>query len=375
MKKVLLLCIGICSIFMQVSAQDISVPSLQKLVFDLQDTRLKALTLDIREQEELLVQFQEFYTERTGAEKVENLKSLASDQLEDLGKPFLQGYKLDVKINEESIKDTEDGIVFEAEVTSTQVTNDFDTETKEQVISEGTEVITYVINNSKELKISKETPNYILEMSGEGSSGKSGDMSDDYSETPNGSKIEWLPYNANTAVNYAYLYWNSPNSNYCNYANISGGDCTNFVSQCMKVGGWATVTTSPPTGTYVQWYYNSCYNKSTSWAGARYFNDFLRLNPGNARVSTKFSFLLVPNNAGSNTTFKNKVATLNKGAILQQGSSATQYTSIGHSMIITKTTGTNRYVTYRSVGSAQMKDKLVTDVYSGTYLFGYNVNP
>ena len=45
-------------------------------------------------------------------------------------------------------------------------------------------------------------------------------------------------YNYTSAANYAYNpgYCSSYNGNYCNY-NPCGGDCTNFVSQCLSYGG------------------------------------------------------------------------------------------------------------------------------------------
>ena len=59
-------------------------------------------------------------------------------------------------------------------------------------------------------------------------------------------------YDRNGAVNYAYTYWSTPNhkcsshdsctpcsywgSEYCNYGS-NGGDCANFVSQCLVKGG------------------------------------------------------------------------------------------------------------------------------------------
>ena len=45
-----------------------------------------------------------------------------------------------------------------------------------------------------------------------------------------------LSYNRNSAVNYAQTYCSRYNSNYHNYASV-GGDCANFVSQCMIAGG------------------------------------------------------------------------------------------------------------------------------------------
>ena len=59
-------------------------------------------------------------------------------------------------------------------------------------------------------------------------------------------------YDRNVAVNYAYQYWSTPNhqcsshdsctpcsywgDEYCNYGS-HGGDCANFVSQCLVKGG------------------------------------------------------------------------------------------------------------------------------------------
>ena len=45
-----------------------------------------------------------------------------------------------------------------------------------------------------------------------------------------------LSYNAGAAVNYARTYCQNYNPHYWNYAN-DGGDCANFVSQCLIAGG------------------------------------------------------------------------------------------------------------------------------------------
>lgn len=42
-------------------------------------------------------------------------------------------------------------------------------------------------------------------------------------------------YNYTAAVSYAAARWNAYNSSYCNYNNC-GGDCANFVSQCLRNG-------------------------------------------------------------------------------------------------------------------------------------------
>ncbi|MEY4926563.1 MAG: hypothetical protein RI894_999, partial [Bacteroidota bacterium] len=57
-------------------------------------------------------------------------------------------------------------------------------------------------------------------------------------------------YNRINAANYAYRYWSSPNSAYCDFSS-GGGDCTNFVSQCLSAGGWNGNT---------RWYWNGYCN-------------------------------------------------------------------------------------------------------------------
>ena len=45
-----------------------------------------------------------------------------------------------------------------------------------------------------------------------------------------------LCYNANNAISYARRYCGKYNPSYANYRNM-GGDCANFVSQCLIAGG------------------------------------------------------------------------------------------------------------------------------------------
>lgn len=72
-------------------------------------------------------------------------------------------------------------------------------------------------------------------------------------------------YNRSDAAEYAQDYAKSYNPNYPNYNNM-GGDCTNFVSQCVYDGGMPMRVGS----TDAYWYYNSS-GRSPSWAGADYF--------------------------------------------------------------------------------------------------------
>lgn len=72
-------------------------------------------------------------------------------------------------------------------------------------------------------------------------------------------------YNRADAASYARTYAENYNPNYPNYHDM-GGDCTNFVSQCVYDGGMPMRIGS----TDAYWYYNSS-GRSPSWAGADYF--------------------------------------------------------------------------------------------------------
>lgn len=61
-------------------------------------------------------------------------------------------------------------------------------------------------------------------------------------------------YNRAAAVRYAFRHWNNPNPAYGNFDNVgTGGDCANFVSQCLRAGG------RPPdyreTSANMEWWY------------------------------------------------------------------------------------------------------------------------
>lgn len=75
-------------------------------------------------------------------------------------------------------------------------------------------------------------------------------------------------YNSKIAVEYAKKWALSRNPAYYNYDNV-GGDCTNFISQCLYAGkremnyrGYG-------------WYYKNANNKSASWTGVEYLYKFL----------------------------------------------------------------------------------------------------
>lgn len=76
-------------------------------------------------------------------------------------------------------------------------------------------------------------------------------------------------YNRGKAVEYAHEWAYGRNPRYLNFNGI-GGDCTNFVSQCLYAGG-AKMNYTPDLG----WYYNSAWDRTASWTGVQYLYNFL----------------------------------------------------------------------------------------------------
>jgi len=76
-------------------------------------------------------------------------------------------------------------------------------------------------------------------------------------------------YDRRKAVNYARRWARGRNSAYYNFDSL-GGDCTNFVSQCIYAGA-GVMNFTPDTG----WYYISLSQRSPSWTGVEFLYDFL----------------------------------------------------------------------------------------------------
>ena len=76
-------------------------------------------------------------------------------------------------------------------------------------------------------------------------------------------------YDRIKVVEYAKKWAYSRNPAYYDFSNI-GGDCTNFVSQCIFAGA-NTMNYAPVKG----WYYNSISNRSPAWTGVDFLYNFL----------------------------------------------------------------------------------------------------
>lgn len=83
-----------------------------------------------------------------------------------------------------------------------------------------------------------------------------------------------IEYNRELAITYAERWVSRRNPIYYNFDRI-GGDCTNFVSQCLFAGS-SRMNFTPIVG----WYYLSLNNRTPSWTGVEYLFNFLINNNG-----------------------------------------------------------------------------------------------
>lgn len=79
-------------------------------------------------------------------------------------------------------------------------------------------------------------------------------------------------YDRQEAVDYARAWALKVNPRFYNFTEI-GGDCTNFISQCLLAGG------GKMNYNYLKgWYYNSAYDRSPSWTSVGGLMNFLLRN-------------------------------------------------------------------------------------------------
>lgn len=80
--------------------------------------------------------------------------------------------------------------------------------------------------------------------------------------------------NLSAEIEYARRWAYSFAPGYYNFESI-GGDCTNFISQCLYAGG-AAMNYTPDIG----WYYISVQDRAAAWTGVEYFYRFIVNNKG-----------------------------------------------------------------------------------------------
>jgi hypothetical protein len=141
-------------------------------------------------------------------------------------------------------------------------------------------------------------------------------------------------------VEYAYKYWENYNSEYRRWDN----DCTNFVSQAVREGGWTFVK-----GFYrssKHWWYIKgflfLHNQTWSWAGAQNWYEFISQRPRGDVAD--YTYEMEP------------------GDILQMDITSDGH--IDHSMIVTKKDSSG--IIYLTYHSNDTKDKSVLDIAAGS---------
>lgn len=163
--------------------------------------------------------------------------------------------------------------------------------------------------------------------------------------TLNGYSVQW----------YARQYSQTDAGNTTDYFYISGGDCTNFVSQALFYGGlYKTYYTSDTTANgYVEteerWFYfnnntSAGHSVSTSWVRVSELYNYL--SPHYATLETKANSTMTPY--------------LNRGFVLQGKHFFGGY---AHSVITTITNGADTYCAHTS----RRRDEPISTFYDGFY--------
>lgn len=127
-----------------------------------------------------------------------------------------------------------------------------------------------------------------------------------------------LEYNRELAIEYARKWALGKNPNYFHFEGI-GGDCTNFISQCLLAGGGKMNYDK-----YYGWFYISKDNRSPSWTSVKYLQRFL-----------------LTNNSPGFVTKVMPIEKLQLGDIIQIRQNPDEF---NHSVIITKITSREIYV-------------------------------
>ena len=86
--------------------------------------------------------------------------------------------------------------------------------------------------------------------------------------------LEVIRLDATAAVRYAEIWAFGRNPTYADFDGM-GGDCTNFISQCIHAAGAPMNLTRD-----VGWYYRSLNDRAAAWTGVAFFYRFIVGNRG-----------------------------------------------------------------------------------------------
>ncbi|MFB6564887.1 MULTISPECIES: amidase domain-containing protein [unclassified Streptomyces] len=105
-----------------------------------------------------------------------------------------------------------------------------------------------------------------------------------YPATPKPKAKTGGAYDYAAMAKYAEKHWSNYNPAYRKY-NGAGGDCTNFISQALKAGGWKAVPGS--TSDYRNWWYDGS-RQSDSWVGVNEWAWFTLSNKRAANLANVY---------------------------------------------------------------------------------------
>ena len=165
-------------------------------------------------------------------------------------------------------------------------------------------------------------------------------------ETIEGDKVSMRSgYNYQAMAAYLEQYWLSYNTAYRNFDG-EGGDCTNFVSQALKAGGWEDKSGWYQNANY--WWYSSA-NQTYSWINVDYLGTFAR--------------------SSGRCTMLDNVWKLRIGDFLQV--KRPNSTSKAHSMMVSYFSNGTPYFTYHSSNRYRRSMNQVIEDWPGCTFYAY----
>lgn len=160
-----------------------------------------------------------------------------------------------------------------------------------------------------------------------------------------------MPFNHSAAAAYARQWATPGNPAYLPFPN----DCTSFVSQAMLAGGWTMIGGDifDRTRNDVWWYGKSAFTRASyTWGGAENFAQFIRTS--------------------SRGTRELDLMKLDEGDVIQIKFAGKS--EITHSMVITKKTSVELFLSYHSVAKRDEPLSTIKTRNAGAEFFGWRIN-